>query len=803
MFWRRATTYAGIALLLGLMGGVSMAAVAGSRRTVTAFPRFRHSTNPSDVQVNLGPFDPTVIDAINHLPEVARTATYVAFYTAPLTPDGEPDLSYTDTESVGSLDGLYFTQDRFTPTDGRLPDPSRDDEVAVNLNAARSHHLRVGQRLEIGVFDRAAIEEYSDTPPAPADRLTVTVVGVGVFNDEVVQDEADRNLRFLYTPAFTKRESARPLYFWTGVKLHKGNADVAAFKRDFVALLDEGAPEFFRVDSVITAQAQRAVRPLGVALGVFGALAGLATVLLVGQALARLLRSERDDLGALRAIGAGPVVTSAMGLPGAAISVLLGIVAAGGMAWALSSLTPIGPLHSFEVYPGPRLDWAVIGLGAVVLAAGLGLIAAVASVRQSPHRQLARAVRGPRRSSTAGAAATAGLPVPAVVGIRLALEPGEGRTAVPVRATMTGAVVAVVALVASVVFGASLDSLVHHPRLYGWGWEVTLIDQAGYGNTNRAKAHELLDSDPDVAARSGVYFGSLDIDGHNVPTMGVELDAAVFPTVRSGRSVRALDEIVLGVTTLADLHKRVGDTVLIGRGSQSQRMRVVGSAVLPTIGISHGAYTSVGVGAAAPVEKLPGVTRRAESGAANDGPNAIFIRLRPGADRVAATRRIAEKANEIGESPGAAVLLSVQRPAEIVNYSHMGATPAVLAGALALAVLVSLAVSLFAGVRRRRRDLALLKSLGFTGGQLSATVAWQAATTMLVGLGLGIPLGVVVGRWLWSGFAGELGVLALPSVPTALLFALAGALLVLATLAAVVPARAAGRTPVAAILRSE
>jgi hypothetical protein len=387
--------------------------------------------------------------------------------------------------------------------------------------------------------------------------------------------------------------------------------------------------------------------------------------------------------------------------------------------------------------------------------------------------------------------------------MRLALEPGEGRTAVPVRATMAGAVVAVVALVASVVFGASLNSLVRHPRLYGWGWDVTLINGQGYGNFNADKTRELLDPDPDIAARSGVYFASLDVDGHNVPAMGVELDAAIFPTMRSGRSVRAPDEIVLGVTTLAELHKTVGDTVMIGRGSQSQRMRVVGSAVLPTIGISHGAYTSLGVGAAAPVDKLPGVNRRSETGESNEGPNAIFIRLRPGADRVAATRRIAEKANEIGESPGDAVLLPVQRPAEIVNYSHMGATPAALAGALAFAVLVSLTVSLYAGVRRRGRDLALLKSLGFTGSQLSATVAWQAATTMLVGVGLGVPLGVVLGRWLWSGFAGELGVLALPSVPMELLVAIAGGLLVLATLAAVVPALAAGRTPVAAVLRSE
>ncbi|MGI9032912.1 MAG: ABC transporter permease [Acidimicrobiales bacterium] len=431
----------------------------------------------------------------------------------------------------------------------------------------------------------------------------------------------------------------------------------------------------------------------------------------------------------------------------------------------------------------------------------LGLITAVAGARQAPHREAPRAATGHQRSSTAGAAATAGFPVPAVVGMRIALETGEGRTAAPVGAAMGGAVVAVVALVAALVFGASLGSLVHHPRLYGWAWDATVIDNSGYGNVNAAKAHELLDSEPAVTAWSGVYFGSVEVDGHNVPSMGVEPGAAVFPPLRSGHEVKGPDEIVLGARTLSDLHKRVGDTVVVGRGERAGPMRVVGSAVLPTIGIGHGAYTSLGTGAALPSNKLPGISRNASSG--REGPNAIFIRFRPGADRAAALERIAAKVDAIGDQPGNAVLLPVQRPAEIVNSSHMGATPAVLAGGMALAVLTSLGLGLASGVRRRRRDLALLKALGFTRGQLSATVTWQAVITVLVGLAVGVPVGVALGRWLWVGFARQLSVLASPSLPVALLGGLAGGLVVVAILAAAPPARLAGRTRVATILRSE
>ena len=59
-------------------------------------------------------------------------------------------------------------------------------------------------------------------------------------------------------------------------------------------------------------------------------------------------------------------------------------------------------------------------------------------------------------------------------------------------------------------------------------------------------------------------------------------------------------------------------------------------------------------------------------------------------------------------------------------------------------------MTLIASVRRRRRDLALLKTLGFTERQLAATVAWHATTAVAIGVVFGVPLGVAVGRWLWD-----------------------------------------------------
>src|SRR5439155_10844345 len=104
------------------------------------------------------------------------------------------------------------------------------------------------------------------------------------------------------------------------------------------------------------------------------------------------------------------------------------------VAVSLSPLAPIGLVR--RVYPslGITYDWTVIGLGAVLLIVVLSAFAAVVASRQTPHRVAHHSRQTPRRGSRlAQAAAASAMPVPAVVGVRFALEPGRGHSAVPVR----------------------------------------------------------------------------------------------------------------------------------------------------------------------------------------------------------------------------------------------------------------------------------------------------------------------------------------------------------------------------------
>ena len=76
----------------------------------------------------------------------------------------------------------------------------------------------------------------------------------------------------------------------------------------------------------------------------------------------------------------------------------------------------------------------------------------------------------------------------------MALEPGRGRTAVPVRSAIFGATLSVAALTASLVFATSLHSLLVTPRLSGYMWDVFVSVEEQH-----EQAAAALRSDPKVA----------------------------------------------------------------------------------------------------------------------------------------------------------------------------------------------------------------------------------------------------------------------------------------------------------------
>ncbi|MEX1009569.1 MAG: ABC transporter permease [Acidimicrobiia bacterium] len=804
-YWFRATfrnrwrSYLGIVTLLGVTGGLSLFALAGARRTQSAYPRFLREANASTMAVDTGTYDAKTVATIASFPEVVQSRVYVAPVVGRLV-RGKPVFS-EDFEALASLDGRFFDQDRFTPTHGRLPDPKRIDEIAVNETAAKRFGYRVGQKLDLGTWDPNEIsQDFFQNPTAPKLRMTATVVGIGLFPEEVVQDDTDRSPLVLFTPAYTRKALPYVQYEWQGLVLKRGDADVDAVKQRYLRILDAGNPQFFRVTSVTTFHTQQAVRPLSIALTLFGAIAFFACLVLVGLGLSRQLRSEREERAVLRAMGAAPGASSVAAATGPLVAVLAGAALAIVLAVAASPFMPIGKVRAGEVAPGLDADWTVLGLGALLLCGVLGTVVGFTAWRVVPHR-LTEQEPTARPSKLVAAAQGAGLSPAGVAGLRLAMEPGRGRTAVPVRSVMLGVAIAVLALVAATTFGSSLNALVDQPRLFGWAWDATLVDSAGYGQAREDVAHKLLDRDPNVDAWAGAFFGTDTLDGTNVPLLGMTPGTSVHPPILTGRTIESARDVVLGSETLRQLHKHIGDTLIIGDGTTAKKLRIVGTATLPTIGTVHGAYTSLGVGAMVDSTLVPGYARSVSAGAV--GPNVIFVRFRDGVDHATALAHLRRVAPNIAETTGEIVVVRAQRPAEIVNASDIGSSPTILAGALVFAALASLALTLGSSVRRRRHDLALLKTLGFTRRQLAATVRWQASVTVAVGLLVGVPVGIIAGRWLWGVFARGLDVVPEPSTPFLLILAISALALLVGILAAAIPARVAQRVRPARILRTE
>jgi ABC-type proline/glycine betaine transport system permease subunit len=82
-------------------------------------------------------------------------------------------------------------------------------------------------------------------------------------------------------------------------------------------------------------------------------------------------------------------------------------------------------------------------------------------------------------------------------------------------------------------------------------------------------------------------------------------------------------------------------------------------------------------------------------------------------------------------------------------------------------------------------------------------VAWQSSIAVVIGLVVGVPLGIVAGRFLWDLFATNIYVVPNPTVPALAIVAIAVGALVLGNLVAAIPGRIAARTPAARLLRTE
>jgi hypothetical protein len=824
--WRAALV---IAVIGGLLGAVALGALAGARRTDTAYGRYLASINASTVMIDVpGPFLP-VIQHIEHLPGSSSSGAWLALNATPVI-DGKPDDSFLTDAIAGSLDGEYFRQDKVTVLAGHLPPAGATDEVVLTPGLARDFGVGVGGHVTWD-FSRGIFKNGlpTDAPPVDAGRQSFVVAAIGAA-PPVLGDEFDNTESALLPPAATAQYLNGEYGFgWVAMRLSNGDAGIPALQRQLASYAAELSNQYHfpvsflirRLD-VVQHAAQQAIQPEVLALAVLGALALLAMLVLVGQALAQLLRNSAADSLVLRGLGMsrGQAALAAAGSGVLAVIASTAVAVAG--AIALSPLAPIGEVRAYDPVRGVQVDGLVIGGGSALLLLLLGALLgwlAWRTVRQAAELPPARP------SAAVVSAVRFGLPVTAVTGIRYALERAAGRLRAPVRTSLAGSAAAVAAVVAALVFSASLGSLVSHPEQYGWNWTLLIQSQGGWGAwSSPAAMAGLVSHQPGVTGWSEFGFGQLpmakaeagapapqEAAGPLVPVLGLlqQPGGAVEPPTTSGHPLAGEYQVELGEVTMRQFGLHIGDQIRIW--PDNHLFTVVGTVTLPSMGVSHTDHVSLGSGAMIEESALVAVQELATKQPVASGsdtstsnpaaPSTVVIDVSSAADASRLAARII-KAEPDG-TPGGMYELPPQQGAQIINFQQMGALPLALALGVAAAAIVALALTVMASVRQRRRELALLKSLGMQRGQLRAIVTSQAVTIMAVATLVGVPLGVAGGRWTWTTFANSIGVVPAPVVPvTTLALGIAG-LIAAGALLALWPAAIAARTVPAVLLRAE
>lgn len=773
-----------VAIVIAITGGVVLTAIAGARRTDSAIRRFRSETKAADLSVGISPVNRRFAAQIGALPGVETWGQISPWAT--VIAGGHQFVSL-----VPAVDGRFgHAVDRSLLIAGRRARDSH--EMVASESLARTLHLKVGDTIRFRAFDkeqgRRLRENTLDDPIPRGPRITLRVVGIDRRAVDFSPAASQVGIAAASNAVFREyHDRVGDFGGLVRVRLRPG-ASSAHVIREIRRLADG---RFLDFD---TTSSDRAVddtlRVLAIGLLLFGVIAAVGSIAALSVLLARSHAETTLDQPTWHALGLTTGDRTLAGLLPTLPFVLTGAVGAGLLAMLGSWFMPIGLARRVEPARGFQLDGWILGLGVVAILV-LGLVLSATLAWRAARRATAdtRVGRPLHPSRVTRLAAAAGAPAPTVIGLRHALERGRGRTAVAVRPALIGAVVGIVGIVGALVVGASVDALTHQPARYGWTFDTVVVGDGGQTSPSGpcGPQHSRLEGNPEIASLGVVCVTTLvtragPLAAYGFRTLHGRVD---LPIVR-GRAPRTDREIALGEKTIAQLGAHLGSMLHVSGNHGAVDARVVGTAIFPSLEdpspLAEGALMA------------PRVLDRIASD--NDSSyNHLVIRWRPGTDIPAASHRIAKVSGQRPNQP--------RPPLEVDRLDQLDALPWLLAGFLASIALVAVGQAVVANGRRRRREFALLATLGFRGRELRATVRSQAVALMAVGLAIGIPIGLVFGRWAWGFIARDLGVATDASVPGGAVALLIPAAIVVILAIALVPGRQVTRRCPAEALRSE
>jgi ABC-type lipoprotein release transport system permease subunit len=792
---RRWRSLAVLMLLVAIAGTTVMASLAGARRGASALTRLESRTLPatSAVLANTPNFDWSKIRA---LPEVAALTTFVV------------DYGY-------KIDGRPATADAFPPADanvmrsiekpvvyqGRLFDPSRDDEVVVTRQFVAKRHKGVGDTVLLELPSAKQVAEQVDATsgqPLLGPRIRMHIVGV--INSPWYSDQPGSSGQVVMSPGVVDRHpditvgnlaDVNNLSFVNAlVRLRGGESAIPRLRADVARLTGRSDIDIGNLPEQLRAR-QRDIAFESRSLAAFAAAAFAAALFLIGQAIARYAAASVAELQTMRALGMTPAQAIVTAAAGPAMSGVLGAALAGLGAYLVSHWTPIGTASLLEPTPGVQVDWVVVGVGVLTIAV---LVATAAGAAAWLAVHAARRGAAARRSVVATAAAKGGLPVPVVVGARFALESGRGRNAVPTRPALIGAVAGVLGILAAFTFAHGVSDAAGKPERFGQTFQLASyigINGQDFGPVNDfLSAVSSNDSVTGVDnARNAVASGP---DGNgDVALYTYSAGKKPVPVVlTSGRMPQAADEVVLAPRSMSALKTHIGARVTLTGNKHAAGYLVTGSAFVP-----EGPHNGYAEGGWISPQGYDAIFKGFKF-------HLVLVTLAPEArkaDAAATLGTALAKFNPLFKD----AFEAAEPPAAIAELKQVRVLPILLGAFLALLAVGAVGHALATAVRRRSHDLAVLRALGMTQWQCRWVTFTQATVVAVIGLIFGVPLGLAVGRSVWRAVADYTPIQYIPPLAVWALVLVAPAVLLIASLLAAWPGQRAARLRVAHILRAE
>lgn len=771
---RRWTSLVVLGLLVALAVGSVLALLAGIRRTDRAVDGFVHTSGMAELIV-FTESEPSaeLLAALGADPRITRVerSDLVVIAPAPIEP-GEAGFTLVGVDSVTGATGRPLL------VSGRYPAAVASDEIVVNERAASTYGLRAGQRVPL-----RAIGCFVGCPPEVIGEATI--VGVVRLATDLVADPTSQGLT-LAGPSFLDgrwRAYPRPD---SATWLHlRDRRDAAAVAADVSLRIDDGEV----TDNLGSLQvAERASHLQRNALVVGAVVTGIVGVLVVALAVARHLGGRSDDPSTLAAMGLTRRERGMAGTLSVGPALGGGLLAGVALAAAASPLLPLGLARRADPDVGLHADAAALLVGSAGAVVVLLVVTVLVAARWVRPSRVAAASERP--SMATQLARRLGLrPVPAT-GSSMALERRNGGQRLPVVATLVVLASAVAVVVGAMVVRWSLDGLIDGPNRYGQVWDV----RVGFAAEELREGAERLAADPRVAAVAISRQGEVELMGGSgstaqVGTTGIEaLTGPVALTVLDGRAPSGPREIAMASSTMSGLGLRVGDRTMAAGACGSFEMTVVGRVSVPLTGNDdpdEGSIMTLGALDELCAQDLV---------ASTDVNNNALIRFHD--DRTAPIVREEWRAEGLYVNDRTV-------PGSITSLADIRQVPLLVVVLVGLLGTAAAAHALVLGVRRRQRDFAVLRALGLRPLQAGGIVRWQATTLALAAVIVGVPLGLVLGRVVWTAIARPSNVLVLIDVKVLGLVLLVAVVAAIAALLSIWPAHRAARLHPAAILRSE